>query len=308
MSTHKELDFTTMSFGQTQPVVKQDDTIHIGDLRDPEWAFLCMDFPSMFSGTTSGSFYLSPLQYLLYGLCTMTGNSNAERILKYTKEYTAGLQDTKFTVDIELAEKVSRDMKVWINLADPVFQDFYATKFISIIGRACCYVFAQHENLRQALLSTGERPIVFVSPDAYWGNGSSNPSQMTGQNVWGRTLMEVRVVFARDLYDNMPWIPEMIESSKKPQPAPVVEETKEVEAVEVVEASKETAEPVEKPISHPLPENLEEQVEAAPEVLEKMAEVPIQEQVTEALAEVITNAEEVEKSEAEVAAESKAAE
>ena len=49
--------------------------------------------------------------------------------------------------------------------------------------------FTQHENLREILLSTGDRKIVeHTDRDAYWGDGGNG----TGKNRLGQLLMELR--------------------------------------------------------------------------------------------------------------------
>jgi len=49
--------------------------------------------------------------------------------------------------------------------------------------------FTQHENLRQLLLGTENKPIVYSNPLNYeWGAGKDG----TGKNLLGRALMEVR--------------------------------------------------------------------------------------------------------------------
>ncbi|MCT4595465.1 MAG: NADAR domain-containing protein [Anaeromicrobium sp.] len=62
------------------------------------------------------------------------------------------------------------------------------------------YKFAQDSHLRQALLSTGDKAIVYANPnDRTWGIGSSieeaninNPFKWKGDNLLGYALMEVR--------------------------------------------------------------------------------------------------------------------
>ena len=49
--------------------------------------------------------------------------------------------------------------------------------------------FAQHEDLRQVLLATGDATLVeHTEKDRYWGDGGDG----SGRNMLGRILMEVR--------------------------------------------------------------------------------------------------------------------
>ncbi len=49
--------------------------------------------------------------------------------------------------------------------------------------------FAQHADLREILLATGDAVIVeHTENDAYWGNGGDG----SGKNMLGKILMEVR--------------------------------------------------------------------------------------------------------------------
>lgn len=58
-----------------------------------------------------------------------------------------------------------------------------------VMLRALRAKFAQHENLRQALLATGESTLVEHAPnDRYWGDGGDG----SGLNRLGQLLMQVR--------------------------------------------------------------------------------------------------------------------
>ena len=49
--------------------------------------------------------------------------------------------------------------------------------------------FTQHENLKQLLLGTEDKTLVFESEnDSYWGSGKDN----TGRNQLGNCLMQLR--------------------------------------------------------------------------------------------------------------------
>ena len=59
----------------------------------------------------------------------------------------------------------------------------------SVMYIAVTEKFTQHEELRELLLSTGDRKIIeHTRNDDYWGDGGDG----TGQNMLGRILMKVR--------------------------------------------------------------------------------------------------------------------
>lgn len=71
--------------------------------------------------------------------------------------------------------------------AEPLFS---RTKDV-IMFEVCLAKFDQHKDLRDALLSTGDEPLVEDAVhDPYWGWGASR----VGQNKLGRVLMAVRSV------------------------------------------------------------------------------------------------------------------
>lgn len=60
---------------------------------------------------------------------------------------------------------------------------------VSIMRDALLAKFQQHEDLRAALLATGDAKLVeHTERDAYWGDGGDG----SGKNMLGRLLMEVR--------------------------------------------------------------------------------------------------------------------
>lgn len=71
--------------------------------------------------------------------------------------------------------------------------------------------YAQNEELRQALLATGSRPLAEASPyDGIWGIRLSakraawvSPEQWPGENLLGRLLMELRAEFAAQPRQNI---------------------------------------------------------------------------------------------------------
>lgn len=64
----------------------------------------------------------------------------------------------------------------WESIKDAVMREVVLAKF------------AQHADLRAALLATGSTPIVNRAPDRYWGDGGDG----SGLNRLGQILMETR--------------------------------------------------------------------------------------------------------------------
>ena len=70
----------------------------------------------------------------------------------------------------------------------PLRRDWEAAK-VSIMRKAVHAKFAQHPQLREQLLATGDAQLVeHTERDSYWGDGGDG----SGQNMLGRILMEVR--------------------------------------------------------------------------------------------------------------------
>ena len=94
--------------------------------------------------------------------------SHAEKIRKATSPMTAA--------------RLGRDRKV------PLRKDWEAIK-VGIMRQALVAKFTQHPELKDLLLSTGNRRLI-ESPanDSYWGDGGDG----TGKNMLGRLLMEIR--------------------------------------------------------------------------------------------------------------------
>ena len=80
------------------------------------------------------------------------------------------------------AARLGRDRKQKLR------RDWEAVK-VGIMRQAVTAKFAQHEELRALLLSTGEAEIVeHTEKDDYWGDGGDG----SGKNMLGRILMQVR--------------------------------------------------------------------------------------------------------------------
>jgi ribA/ribD-fused uncharacterized protein len=81
-----------------------------------------------------------------------------------------------------IAARMGRDRK------RPLRRDWEAVKD-AVMRQAVRTKFTQHEDLRRALLATGEAELVeHTAKDRYWGDGGDG----SGRNRLGRILMDVR--------------------------------------------------------------------------------------------------------------------
>lgn len=81
------------------------------------------------------------------------------------------------------SRRKARPAKGWDNKRDQVMREALNAKF------------TQHEELKQILLSTGNRKIVeHTEKDSYWGDGGNG----TGKNRLGQLLMELRTKLRED--------------------------------------------------------------------------------------------------------------
>lgn len=95
------------------------------------------------------------------------------------KVYRQRIQKAKTPM---LAAALGRDRKQKLR------RDWESAK-VSVMRTALLAKFAQHEELRELLLSTGGAKIVeHTENDDYWGDGGDG----SGKNMLGRILMEVR--------------------------------------------------------------------------------------------------------------------
>lgn len=86
-----------------------------------------------------------------------------------------------------IAARMGRDRK------KPLRRDWESVK-VGIMRDVVREKFAQHDDIRQILLSTGDAKIVeHTENDSYWGDGGDG----SGKNMLGRILMEVREELGR---------------------------------------------------------------------------------------------------------------
>ncbi|MBI3442215.1 MAG: NADAR family protein [Candidatus Sungbacteria bacterium] len=70
----------------------------------------------------------------------------------------------------------------------PILRDWDSRR-VPIMINALIAKFTGHEELREALLATGDAALIEANPhDPYWGSGR----QGSGQNMLGKLLMELR--------------------------------------------------------------------------------------------------------------------
>ena len=90
-----------------------------------------------------------------------------------------------------IAARMGRDRK------KPLRRDWESVK-VGIMRDVVRAKFAQHEDIRQILLSTGNAKIIeHTENDSYWGDGGDG----SGKNMLGRILMEVREELKRGSTD-----------------------------------------------------------------------------------------------------------
>lgn len=86
------------------------------------------------------------------------------------------------TKSVNEAARIGRDRR------NPLRRDWDSVKD-QLMLKALRVKFSQHEDLREALLATGDAKLVEHSKrDSYWGDGGDG----TGRNMLGRLLMELR--------------------------------------------------------------------------------------------------------------------
>ena len=66
---------------------------------------------------------------------------------------------------------------------------------LEVMKKALSIKFSQNPDLRDQLMSTGDRPIYECSPtDTFWGIGSPSPERIRGENQLGKLLEETRLI------------------------------------------------------------------------------------------------------------------
>jgi ribA/ribD-fused uncharacterized protein len=94
-------------------------------------------------------------------------------------EHREGIRQAKSPM---IAARLGRDRKKKLR------SDWESVK-VAVMRNAVLAKFAQHDDIREILLATGEAKIVeHTENDDYWGDGGDG----SGKNMLGRILMEIR--------------------------------------------------------------------------------------------------------------------
>lgn len=112
----------------------------------------------------------------------------------------ARLFDDKATLARILAAKSPAEAKKLGREIQSFKPEAWEANKVGIVTTGNLHKFSQHKDLREFLLSTGDRVLVEASPvDAIWGIGlaadspdAANPARWQGPNLLGFALMEVR--------------------------------------------------------------------------------------------------------------------
>jgi ribA/ribD-fused uncharacterized protein len=130
--------------------------------------------------TVDGLTFASAEHYMMWGKATLFGDSDvAARVLE--------------TSDPKQAKDLGRHVR---DFSEP---DWVSARY-DIVVRGNLAKFSQHADLREFLVSTGDRVLVEASPlDRVWGIGlaaddprAADPAQWLGENLLGKALVDVR--------------------------------------------------------------------------------------------------------------------
>jgi ribA/ribD-fused uncharacterized protein len=96
--------------------------------------------------------------------------------------------DEEYREEIRLTESPMIAARIGRDRSRPLRPDWESVK-VAIMREAIRAKFAQHGDIRDILLSTGNANLVeHTKNDAYWGDGGDG----SGRNMLGQILMEVR--------------------------------------------------------------------------------------------------------------------
>lgn len=99
-------------------------------------------------------------------------------------------EEIRTTASPMIAARKGRDRK------RPLRHDWETVKD-QIMRDALCAKFAQHADIRELLLSTGDAQLIeHTTNDRYWGDGGDG----TGRNRLGELLMELREQFRKETH------------------------------------------------------------------------------------------------------------
>jgi ribA/ribD-fused uncharacterized protein len=121
----------------------------------------------------------APYPILLDGKLWPTSEHYFQAKKSEDAEHQESIRKTKSPM---IAARMGRDRK------KPLRRDWESTK-VAVMRAAVRAKFAQHDEIRQVLLATGDAKIVeHTENDSYWGDGGDG----SGKNMLGRILMEIR--------------------------------------------------------------------------------------------------------------------
>lgn len=142
--------------------------------------------PAVFGQWTNSPFVVDGVTY-----------SCAEQFMMAQK---ALLFDDQTTLKKIMDARSPKQHKALGKMVSPFVQEVWDSNCLDIVIRGNLAKFSQNPEMKEALLSTGERTLVEASPyDRVWGVGLRaddariyDPKSWRGQNLLGKALMEVR--------------------------------------------------------------------------------------------------------------------
>jgi ribA/ribD-fused uncharacterized protein len=149
--------------------------------------------PSPFTDN-HGHEFVSSEQYMMWRKARIFGDKEmAKNILSVATNKDLDLSDKEWSKKMMAIKKMGRQVSNFD-------QDIWNKKRQGVMYKGLMLKFSQHKPSKRALLKTGDRLIAEAAPrDRIWGIGMSasnplaqDPKNWKGQNLLGKTLMEVR--------------------------------------------------------------------------------------------------------------------